>query len=251
MREIISEFRGTDGEHELKQTKRRERAGHIRLANAFGKSSKRFSDELSPVEKYDLYALRLRKVSYGLDNIQEFIDASDLKADPTNLGIFISAAINKVMGEDDMLELNARFFELNWLGMRLPRGTLILNGDLGIGAAYLMLGGEFTVKGNAGMRAGEGISGGNFLVIGNVGSFAAKDMTGGAMITDGNAGPEAANHMGGNAVFLIHGNAGVRAGAFMNGGTLLIGGEPDEMLGEDRTGGRIFVKGREIYLGEH
>jgi len=122
----------------------------------------------------------------GLIDREQFTD----KANYWTVGLFISAAINKVISKDEVMVLD--FVRLGYpvdcIGYRLKQGNLSLQGNAGDYLGENMSGGKITIQGNAGNYVGYAMSGGEIMVQGNVVDHVGTYMSGGTIHVKGQIG---------------------------------------------------------------
>ncbi len=122
----------------------------------------------------------------GLIDREQFTD----KANYWTAGLFISAAINKVITKDEVMVLD--FVRLGYpvdcIGYRLKQGNLSLRGDAGDYLGENMSGGKITIQGNAGNYVGYAMSGGEITIQGNVVDHVGTYMSGGTIHVKGQIG---------------------------------------------------------------
>ena len=126
----------------------------------------------------------------------------------------------------DTVRIESGSTRLDFVGAGLDRGTIIVDGDVGVGAGHNMRGGRLEIRGDAGALLASGISGGEVHVKGSaasqVGGLSPGDkfgMTGGLIVIDGQAGDRAGDRMRRGTIF-IRGKCGNFAGSRMVGGTI-------------------------------
>lgn len=101
------------------------------------------------------------------------------------LGIYISALINKVIKEDDIITLKLNL-ELEAIGMRLKRGTLITQGNVGNYLGSEMEGGEIVAEGRVKDFIGLSMKGGKITLKGEIQAhYIGLCMTGGEITKKG------------------------------------------------------------------
>ncbi|MFN3622804.1 MAG: formylmethanofuran dehydrogenase subunit C [Hyphomicrobium sp.] len=116
--------------------------------------------------------------------------------------------------------------KLDFVGTDLEHGSVVVEGDVGVGAGRNMRGGRLDIRGDAGALLGSGISGGQISVKGSAGSQVGGltpgdkfGMTGGLIVIDGHAGDRAGDRMRRGTIF-VRGKCGSFAGSRMVGGTI-------------------------------
>ncbi len=148
-----------------------------------------------------LIAYSYKKKCYASKNLN-FLREKDLKE---AIGIFLSAAINKIIKKTDTVNIYLLGIEVDYLGSYLPCGNLIIHG--------------------------------------NVGKMTGTCMENGIIIIEGNAGTNTGHQMK-NGIIIIEGNAGINTGCFMSEGTIIVGGNVGDFTGELSYGGKIDVYGK-------
>ncbi len=100
-------------------------------------------------ENFSTASTLLKGVNYTIKDIEELCPIlSKSYANETNsIGIFISAAINKIIKETDTINLDFAGIEVNYLGYNLPCGNLIIKGNAGKYTGGSSEGGEIKVNG--------------------------------------------------------------------------------------------------------
>jgi len=126
----------------------------------------------------------------------------------------------------DTVKIEGATDKLDFIGTGLDHGTIIVEGDVGVGAGRSMRGGRLDIRGDAGNLLGSGMSGGEIMLKGSAGAQAggltAGDkfgMTGGLIVIDGHAGDRAGDRMRRGTIY-IRGKCGSFAGSRMVGGTI-------------------------------
>jgi formylmethanofuran dehydrogenase subunit C len=100
------------------------------------------------------------------------------------LGFYISALINKIVTENDMVTLRLDV-ELYGIGAYQKKGTTTVKGDLGYFAGHFLEGATLIVEGNTGNRTGNGMKMGRIVITGEAGEDTGDFMKGGEIITYG------------------------------------------------------------------
>ena len=144
----------------------------------------------------------------------------------------------EVEGEaSDEIKIKGDAAKVKWIGHRMTRGRI-------------------TVEGNAGMHLGAHMKGGAIEVSGNASDWIGAEMTDGLIRVGGNAGGQiGAAYRGSMAgmkggTILIGGTAGLEVGMRMKRGTILIAGLVRDFAGLQMKGGTIFLlAGAEIRTG--
>ncbi len=143
-----------------------------------------------------------------------------------------------VEGEaSDVLEIRGDASNVKWIGRGMTRGTI-------------------TVQGNVGMHLGAYMKGGTIAVSGNASDWIGAEMTGGLIRIGGNAGGQVGAAYRGspqgmrNGMILIGGSAGLEVGMRMRRGIIVVGGAVRDFAGLQMKGGTIFMlNGAEIRTG--
>ncbi len=155
---------------------------------------------------YKSASSKLENLNFATNDVSAFAelisneDFTD-KANYWTVGLFISAAINKAIKEEEtiMLDFTRLGYSVDCIGYGLGKGTIVLEGNV---EDYL----------------GERMSGGKITILGNAGNYVGYSMSGGEIA--------------------IHGNAGIHFGTYMSGGIIRIEGKIDSISESCR--GRIY-----------
>jgi formylmethanofuran dehydrogenase subunit C len=156
---------------------------------------------------------------------------------------------------DEQLTFTGELSGVHWIGAKMDRGVVRVEGNAGRHVGSELRGGEVHVSGNAGDWVGGEMKKGLIYVRGNAGHLigsayrgSAKGMTGGMLLIGGNVGNEIGHSMrrgliaiGGNTAdfpclnmiagtVLVFGTTGIRAAAGMRRGTLAVFGEKPKLL---------------------
>lgn len=134
--------------------------------------------------------------------------------------------------EAERLVLAGDLREFDWIGARMSRGEIVVNGDVGSWAGAEMSGGVLRILGNAGARLGAAYPG------------ARAGMSGGEIVVSGAAGEETGAGMR-RGLVAVGGQTGAGAGLRMLAGTVIaLGGiGPEAGLGNKRGS---LVSGRAL-----
>jgi formylmethanofuran dehydrogenase subunit C len=175
----------------------------------------------APKERLDLSQLTPRKLSST-----PLAEVLKLNVGSTKSGLSLGDVFAVSGKPGDTVKIESGSARLDFVGNELDHGTMIVEGDVGVGAGRNMRGGRLEIKGDAGTLLGSGISGGEILVKGSAGSqvggLSAGDkfgMTGGLIVIDGHAGDRAGDRMRRGTIY-IRGKCGSFAGSRMVGGTI-------------------------------
>lgn len=136
--------------------------------------------------------------------------------DPNDISIIIENSTNKV----------------SFIGYKMSKGSITINGDAGHFIGYKMKGGSIVVHGNARNYLGAKMKDGTIEVFGNAGHWIGAKLLG----------EKPGKGMKGGTI-TIHGNAGSEIGSGMKGGTIIIDGNVNDSVGNHMVGGTIIVKG--------
>lgn len=138
---------------------------------------------------------------------------------------------------------------VKYIGARMTKGEIIINGSVGMHLGEEMKGGKISVHGNAGGWAGSAMKGGVIEIHGDAGDYLAtpyrgstQGMSGGKIIVHGNAGVDAGAYMR-KGIIKVYGNAGQFAGMGMHDGMIYVKGNCDGRAGSCMTGGTIVISG--------
>ena len=144
---------------------------------------------------YKYASTKLQSLKFALDDVSVFASMISGKyfSDEANYwtsGIFVSAAINKIIKKDETIKLDFASLEhpADCVGFRLEHGTIILHGNSGDYLGERMSGGKIIVEGNAGYYVGYSMSRGSITVQGNSGGHLGRYMSGGVIKIEGQIG---------------------------------------------------------------
>ncbi len=196
-------------------------------------------------ENFSTASTLLKGVNYTIKDIEELCPIfSKFYANETNsIGIFISAAINKIIKETDTIVLDFAGIEVNYLGYCLTCGNLIIKGSVGGYTGQSMQSGSITIHGNAGDYTGKSMEGGSIIVEGNSNADTGVSMQSGSITVDGNAGDWTGDYMKGGSI-IVEGNAGDYTGIASFGGKIVINKEI-KSIGINAKAA-IFCKGKKV-----
>ncbi|MCL4365055.1 hypothetical protein M1590_01890 [Candidatus Marsarchaeota archaeon] len=191
----------------------------------------------NPNNEYEDFQNALRNVSYTLADIEAICPKIEIE---WNTGLFISAAINKIIEESDTVTLDFNGVKVNYVTYLLQKGHVILYGPAGDSAGLVMSGSaSLTIYGPAGDWSGWEMSGSARLTInGPAGDYVGAGMSGSASLTiNGSAGNYAGEFMSDSASLTINGPAGNYAGKGMSGSaSLTINGPAGNYAGQGMSG---------------
>lgn len=117
---------------------------------------------------------------------------------------------------------------LDCVGAELDKGTVIVDGEVGMSAGRKMRGGRLEIRGDAGAWLASGLAGGIVAIKGSAGSYVGGQqaqagdkfgMTGGTVVIEGDAGDRAGERMR-RGTIIVRGRCGANAGSRMIGGTI-------------------------------
>ena len=194
-------------------------------------------------ENFSTASTLFKGVNYTIKDIEELCPIlSKSYANETNsIGIFISAAINKIIKETDTINLDFAGIEVNCLGYCLTRGNLIIKGSVGGYTGHSMQSGSITIHGNAGDWTGNSMEDGSIIVDGNAGKYTGDFMQSGSITIHGNAGEYTGHSMEGGSI-IVDGNAGNYVGIFSEGGEIKVNGEINGISNNAKAA--IFCEGK-------
>ena len=170
-------------------------APHV-IAQAF-KDYASFANYLTSESSYRSAVSKLEPLEFSIDDVLKFAGSLNGKfiAEGGNywtVGLFISAAINKVIKSGETVALDLSGLEnIDGIGYRMSRGTMILQGNAGDYLGESMTGGNLTVSGDAGNYVGYAMSGGLISVEGNAALHLGTYMSGGVIRIGGRIGSTA------------------------------------------------------------
>ena len=131
---------------------------------------------------------------------------------------------------DESIVVKGDCSRIKWLGASMSRGTLRVDGSVGMHIGSRMSGGEISVSGDAGDWAGAEMTGGMLKVHGNVGNCAGAGycgsvhgMKGGTIIIDGDAGHETGAYLR-RGLIVVQKSVGDFCGFNALAGTVIAGG---------------------------
>jgi formylmethanofuran dehydrogenase subunit C len=120
--------------------------------------------------------------------------------------------------------------KVKWIGRGMTRGSLRIQGDVGMHLGAYMKGGRIDVTGNASDWVGGEMSGGSIRVSGNAGGQIGAAYRG--------------SHTGmSDGTIIIGGGAGLEVGMRMKRGLIVIGGKARDFAGLQMKGGTIVLGG--------
>lgn len=132
--------------------------------------------------------------------------------------------------EDGMIRWSGDLRGVHWIGAKMSRGTMLVEGDAGRHIGSEMTGGTIEVQGSVGDWPGAEMHGGSLRIRGNAGHLV------GAAYRGSRRGMTAGQ-------ILIEGSAGNEIGHTMRRGTIVIGGNVGDLIGFNMLAGTIFVFG--------
>ena len=152
---------------------------------------------------------------------------------------------------DESIRLEGELSGVHWVGAKMQRGRIYVDGDAGRHVGSEMTGGRIEVAGNAGDWLGGEMHGGRIHVRGRAGHLvgaayrgSARGMTGGTLLVEGDVGNEIGHTMR-RGMLVVGGNVGDLAAFNMLAGTILVCGES----GIRHAAG--MKRGTLMYLGHH
>jgi formylmethanofuran dehydrogenase subunit C len=127
--------------------------------------------------------------------------------------------------------------KVRWIGRAMSKGTIAIDGSVGMHLGAYMSGGKIEVRGNAGDWIGAEMKGGIIRVHGNAGGQV------GAAYRGSLVGMK-------NGTIIVDGSAGLEVGMRMRRGLIVIGGMARDFTGLQMKGGTILLlSGAEIRTG--
>jgi len=189
----------------------------------------------APSERLDLSHLTPHKVAS-----MPLAELLKLNVGSTKNGLKIGD-IFAVSGQPgDSVRIEGSTSRFDFIGTDLKHGSMIVEGDVGVGAGRSMRGGRLEIRGDAGTLLGSGLSGGEILLKGSAGSQVGGltpgdrfGMTGGLIAIEGDAGDRVGERIRRGTIY-IRGKCGDYAGARMVGGTIWtelgFGAEPGMLM---------------------
>lgn len=133
-------------------------------------------------------------------------------------------------GDDQMLILQDTTEYCDFIGKKLQRGNILVEGHVGAYGAQHMKGGRLNIKGMAGDWFGAGMQGGLVTIASSAGNFVGGvlagekfGMSGGAIHVGSHVGERAGDRMR-RGVIVVQGKSGKATGSRMVGGTIWVHG---------------------------
>lgn len=163
----------------------------------------------------------LGNVDYTLKDIENFCGIiKGIGGNRTQIGIYTSAAINKIIREEETVILDLGYVQ--GLGMHLSKGTVVTEHNVGDYLGSNMTGGTIIVNGDTTRQAGFKMHGGKIIIEGQSENLLGECMDGGEI--------------------LIKGKAGSNVGMFSSGGRIDIAGDCDSLY-RGKGNADIYYKG--------
>lgn len=154
-----------------------------------------YANSLISEDSYKSASSKLERLNFTLNDVSIFAglinrESFSDKANYWTAGLFISAAINKVIKEDDTVTLGFPILgcPADCIGYRLKQGKIAFQGNVGDYVGEAMSGGEITIQDNAGYYVGYNMSGGHIKIQGNAGGHVGTYMSGGVIHIEGQIG---------------------------------------------------------------
>ncbi len=140
--------------------------------------------ELSEV--YKMGEDLVKKLDFTKEDVEEVSQRIEVNNDDYKYaGFYLSALINKIITEQDVINLKFDV-ELFGVGSYLKTGKLIIDGYVGHFLGHCMEGGEIITKKDAGNNVGNGMQAGKIIINGDVGCSTGIFSEGGDIIVYGN-----------------------------------------------------------------
>lgn len=150
-------------------------------------------------------------------------------------------------GRSESVVFHASSDRLAYIGARMERGAITVEGDCGSYAGLGLRGGRIVVHGSVGQFAGSGMRAGTIEVRANAGDFVAaalpgdkQGMRGGSIVIGGSTGDRVGDRMR-RGIILVRGDAGAFCGSRMLAGTILVSGRVGESPGFGLKHGTLLL----------
>jgi len=195
-------------------------------------------DLFFPASMYETGLELAEKIDYNRADLKKLCGKL---VDRPELGLYVSALVNKIIKETEVMELDFKD-EFNGLGAYLKQGTLIIN-NAKYFAGYHMEGGKIIIRNDASDRVGWKMKGGNIFIKGDAGLDTGGYMENGLIYVKGNTGNLAGFNMS-NGQIIISGKSGNNLGKFMQAGKIIVRGDVGYKVGEGMIGGKIRFFGK-------
>ena len=154
-----------------------------------------YANYLTSENSYKYASSKLESLNFIANDISNFANLISRehftdKANYWTAGLFISAAVNKIIKKDERMIMsfgNLRH-PVDCIGYKLVQGIITLQDNAGDYLGESMSGGEIIIQGNAGNYVGYAMSGGKIIIHGNVGDHIGSYMSGGIIQVEGQVG---------------------------------------------------------------
>jgi len=166
-----------------------------------------------------------------------------------DLGMYLSALINKVITENDKITLTLEE-KLNFIGTYQEKGTITVEGDANDHTGYGMKGGKITVKGDAEYYTGRWMQGGELTVKGNTNNYTGYGMKGGKITVKEDVDNHTGYGMKGGKI-TVKGNTNNYTGYGIEGGELIVEGDANDHTGSSMEGGKLIVRGKIASISDY
>jgi glutamate synthase domain-containing protein 3 len=176
--------------------------------------------------------------------VYEFCEQYEFEGDEMAEGITVTAMIDRLDADTVVLP---DMKDVPYIGYDTDR-DIVIEGDVGDWAGYVLDGGSLLVEGDAGEYVAHQMRAGGVRVHGDAGESAGSSMMGGTLIIKGDAGEFLGSSMRGGEID-VHGDAGDRCANAIRGGVIEVDGAVDGGLGDPISGGEIYL-GEEVPLHE-
>lgn len=167
--------------------------------------------------------------------------------DLSGANLFEQASLRAEDLNAGILELSGDLGKVKGLGLKMQKGIILINGDVGMHLGAFMSGGCIIVRGNSAAWTGAHLCGGIIFVLGNVGHFTGSaywgyrvGMTGGMIVVHGSAGDMTARLMR-RGILIIRGNAGDFTASEMIAGTVIVEKETGRRAGAQMKRGTLIL----------
>ncbi|MEM5832371.1 MAG: hypothetical protein QXT38_03630, partial [Candidatus Aenigmatarchaeota archaeon] len=98
------------------------------------------------IDYFDFYEIssdELNSINYSLKDIENLCPV--IKGNKYKIGVYISAAINKIIKDGEEVRLNFRNKRIDFIGLYLSKGKIIVEGNAGDCVGFKMNGGNINI----------------------------------------------------------------------------------------------------------
>ncbi len=149
--------------------------------------------------------------------------------------------------DDGLILIEGDVSHVKWIGAGMTKGTIIVDGNVGMHLGAEMRGGRIEVRGNVGDWCGAEMRGGLIEVHGDAGHLlgaayrgSARGMRGGTIVVHGRAGNEVGSTMR-RGLIVVRGEVADFCGVSMIAGTIVLGAQPGLRTGAGMKRGTILL----------